>query len=113
MCSGRISRKFVERAFNNGAGAVLITGCRLMDKGSDCHYNHANVQTMKRFEKWQKWIERNGIKPERLQLQWVSASEGKVLAKKLEEMEGVLKQVKKTSKSKGKRQIKEGCKSDK
>lgn len=113
MCSGRISRKFVERAFDNGAGAVLITGCRLMDKGSDCHYNHANVQTVKRFEKWQKWMERKEIDPERLQLQWVSASEGKVLAKKLEEMEGVLNKVKKTSKSKGKIQIREGTKRDK
>jgi heterodisulfide reductase subunit A len=108
MCSGRISRKFVERAFDDGAGAVLVTGCRLMDKGSDCHYNHANVQTLKRYEKWKRWIERKGIKPERLQLQWVSAAEGRVLAQKLEEMEEVLKQVKKTSKTKGKKTGKGG-----
>jgi heterodisulfide reductase subunit A len=108
MCSGRISRKFVERAFDNGAGAILVTGCRLMDKGSDCHYNHANVQTLKRYEKWKRWIERKGIKPERLQLQWVSAAEGRVLAHKLEEMEEILKQVKKSSKTKGKKTGKGG-----
>ncbi len=90
MCSARISRKFVERAFDKGAGGVLITGCRLTDKGSDCHYNRANVETLKRFEKWKKWIHTKGIDEERLQIQWVSASEGKVLAKKLEEMEEML-----------------------
>ena len=90
MCSGRISRTFIERAFEKGAGGVLITGCRLTDKGSDCHYNRANVETLKRFEKWQRWIQGKGIDQERLQLQWVSASEGKVLAKKLEEMDEML-----------------------
>ena len=38
------------RAFERGAGAVLVTGCRLTEKGSDCHYNYANVQTEKRFK---------------------------------------------------------------
>ncbi len=90
MCSGRISRKFIERAFEKGAGAVLMTGCRLTEKGSDCHYNYANVQTRKRFEKWKKWVKQKGIDPKRLQLQWVSASEGKILAQKLNEMEEVL-----------------------
>ena len=94
MCSGRISRAFVERAFEKGAGGVLITGCRLTDKGSDCHYNRANVQTLKRFEKWERWVKTKGIDPERLQLQWVSASEGKVLAKKLKEMDEMLRRKK-------------------
>lgn len=97
MCSGRISRGFVERSFEKGAGGVLITGCRLTDQGSDCHYNRANVQTLKRFEKWERWIRTKGIDPERLQLQWVSASEGKVLAKKLKEMDEMIRRKKGSS----------------
>ena len=97
MCSGRISRAFVERAFEKGAGGVLITGCRLTDQGSDCHYNRANVQTLKRFGMWERWIRSKGIDPERLQLQWVSASEGKVLARKLKEMDEMLQKKKKPS----------------
>ena len=91
MCSGRVSGKFIERAFDKGAGAVLMTGCRLTESGSDCHYNFANVQTDKRFKKWVKKLSRKGISEDRLQLQWVSAAEGKVLAQKLYEMEEVLK----------------------
>ncbi|MHA2168835.1 MAG: hydrogenase iron-sulfur subunit [Candidatus Kariarchaeaceae archaeon] len=91
MCSARIGKKFVERAFEKDAGAVLMTGCRLTEKGSDCHYNFANVHTKKRYDRWVKQLQRQqGVHPDRLQLQWVSAAEGNVLAKKLYEMEKVL-----------------------
>ena len=83
MCSARISDKMVERAFDKGAGAVLMTGCRLTDRGSDCHYNFANVNTDKRFKRWVKKLKHKGVEEERIQLQWVSAAEGKVLAAKL------------------------------
>ncbi|MHA2250625.1 MAG: hydrogenase iron-sulfur subunit [Candidatus Kariarchaeaceae archaeon] len=94
MCSGRIGKKFMDRAFEQNAGAVLLTGCRLTEKGSDCHYNFANVHTKKRYDRWVKQYERKGIAPERLQLQWVSAAEGNVLARKLYEMEEVLARLK-------------------
>ena len=48
------------RAFEKGAGAVLVTGCRLTEKGSDCHYNYANVQTEKRFKLWRRKLDRQG-----------------------------------------------------
>jgi coenzyme F420-reducing hydrogenase delta subunit len=46
---------------------------------------------------WERWIRSKGIDPERLQLQWVSASEGKVLARKLKEMDEMLQKKKKPS----------------
>ncbi len=91
MCSARFEEAFVARAFEKGAGAVLVTGCRLTETGSDCHYNYANRFTQKRFEFWQKKFERQGIAPERLQLRWISAAEGKEFAEKLHEMDGVIK----------------------
>jgi heterodisulfide reductase subunit A len=92
MCSARIEEGFVARAFEQGAGAVLITGCRLTEKGSDCHYNYANTQTQKRFEFWRRKYERRGIGPERLQLQWISASEGKEFAAKIREMDAIVRE---------------------
>jgi heterodisulfide reductase subunit A len=90
MCSARFEEAFIERAFERGAGAVLVTGCRLTETGSDCHYNYANRLTEKRFNHWQRKFERKGIKPERLQLRWISAAEGKEFAEKIAEMDGVI-----------------------
>ncbi len=90
MCSARFEEDFVARAFEKGAGAVLITGCRLTDTGSDCHYNYANRLTWKRFQHWQRKFERQGISPERLQLRWISAAEGKEFAEKIAEMDEVV-----------------------
>jgi heterodisulfide reductase subunit A len=91
MCSGRIEEGFIARAFEQGAGAVLVTGCRLTEKGSDCHYIDANKHTEKRFGFWQRKYERKGIEPERLQLQWISASEGREFAAKIKEMDAIVR----------------------
>ncbi len=90
MCSARIEEEFVAHAFDKGAGAVLVTGCRLTEQGSDCHYINANALTQKRFEFWRRKLERKGVAPERLQLQWVSASEGREFAAKVREMDEVV-----------------------
>ena len=90
MCSARIEEKFVARAFEKGAGAVLITGCRLTETGSDCHYNHANRLTWQRFQFWKRKYERKGIEPERFQLRWISAAESKEFAEKMHEMHEIV-----------------------
>jgi heterodisulfide reductase subunit A len=91
MCSARFEEDFVAQSFDKGAGAVLITGCRLTDTGSDCHYNYANRLTEKRFKHWQRKLKRKGVEPERLQLQWISAAEGKEFAEKMAEMDEVVR----------------------
>ncbi len=90
MCSARVEEEFVSHAFELGVGAVLVTGCRLTEKGSDCHYINANVHTQKRFDFWRRKLERKGVAPERLQLQWISASEGREFAAKMKEMDEVV-----------------------
>jgi coenzyme F420-reducing hydrogenase delta subunit len=92
MCSARFEEEFVARAFEKGAGAVLVTGCRLTDTGSDCHYNYANQYTAKRFEHWQRKFSRKGVDNDRLQLRWISAAEGKEFAEKIAEMDAVVKE---------------------
>lgn len=85
MCSGRVKPDFVIHAFKLGAPIVLVSGCHF----ADCHYIDANRWTQKRTEKlWDK-LEKLGIRPERLQLEWVSAAEGQkwaVVMKAVEEM---------------------------
>jgi heterodisulfide reductase subunit A len=83
MCSGRVSPKFVERAFVRGAAAVLVAGCHL----NDCHYIDANYQTKKRVEKLWKKMEGLGLDKNRLQLTWISAAEGEKFASKIKEMQ--------------------------
>ncbi len=91
MCSGRISEKFVLRAFEAGSAAVLVAGCHL----GDCHYIDANYQTEKRVNKlWDK-LEKLGIDKNRLQLAWVSAAEGEKFATKAKDMSEIVKKVSK------------------
>jgi heterodisulfide reductase subunit A len=90
MCSARFEEDFIGQAFDKGAGAVLVTGCRLTETGSDCHYNYANRLTEKRFKRWQRKFQRQGVAPERLQLRWISAAEGKEFAEKMAEMDAVV-----------------------
>ncbi len=92
MCSARLEEDFIARSFEKGAGAVLVTGCRLTETGSDCHYNYANQQTWKRFKHWKRKYERKGVDPERFQLEWISAAEGKEFAAKIQEMDDVIRE---------------------
>ena len=72
MCSGRVDPIFVLEAFNEGADGVLIAGCHQ----GDCHYISGNYKTEARVALLRKVLEDFGIEPERLRLEWVSASEG-------------------------------------
>jgi len=89
MCSGRVAPKFIEHAFARGAAAVLVSGCHL----GDCHYIKANYQTLKRVEKLWKKMERLGLNKDRLQLEWINASEGERLASKIREMQAIVNSV--------------------
>lgn len=89
MCSGRVDRKFIERAFARGAAAVLVAGCHL----GDCHYINANYQTQKRIERLWKKMERLGLNKDRLQLEWISAAEGERFVSKITEMQSIADQV--------------------
>ena len=90
MCSGRVSTKFIERAFARGAAAVLVSGCHI----GDCHYINANLQTQKRVDRMWKKMEQNGLNKERLQLLWASAAEGEKFATKIRDMQSIVEKVK-------------------
>jgi len=82
MCSGRVDPTFVLKAFQLGADGVLICGCH----PGDCHYSEGNYKTARRVPILIKLLEQFGIEPERLRLEWVSASEGERFAAIVNEM---------------------------
>jgi heterodisulfide reductase subunit A len=89
MCSGRVDQAFIWHAFRTGAPMVLVSGCHF----TDCHYIDAVTWTQRRVEKvWSK-MEKLGIRPERLQLEWISAAEGQKFARVMQELDVMLRQV--------------------
>ncbi|MFH1087120.1 MAG: hydrogenase iron-sulfur subunit, partial [Chloroflexota bacterium] len=89
MCSGRVDEKFVLHAFEKGAAMVLVSGCHL----SDCHYISANQWTMRRMDRLWDQFDKLGIRPERLQLEWISAAEGARFARIMRELEEMRQKV--------------------
>ncbi len=75
MCSGRVDPQMVLWAFHNGADGVLIGGCH----PGDCHYQEGNYKALRRSKLLRKMLPQFGIEPERLRLEWISASEGERL----------------------------------
>ena len=72
MCSGRVDPGFVLSAFRHGADGVLVCGCH----PGDCHYVEGNHKAQRRHLLTRRLLAELGIEPERLRLEWVSASEG-------------------------------------
>ncbi len=89
MCSGRVEPQFVLKAFSEGADGVLIAGCH----PGECHYVEGNLKALRRFHLLQKTLSQFGIEEERLQLVWASASEGALLAEKIDAMTRQLREL--------------------
>ena len=89
MCSGRVDEKFIIHAFRLGAPMVLVSGCHF----ADCHYINAVHWTLKRMDRLWTKLEKLGIRPDRLQLEWISAAEGQKFARVMRDMEEMLKSV--------------------
>ncbi len=82
MCSGRMDPTFVAKAFSMGADGVIVSGCH----PGDCHYQEGNYKTLRRVHLLKRLIEGFGIDPSRIELVWVSASEGDQWAETANEM---------------------------
>ena len=83
MCSGRIDPAFILEALKNGADGVLVAGCHLP---SDCHYLSGNFKALRRVTLLKKVLKELGIEPERVRLEWISASEGDKFAAVVRDM---------------------------
>lgn len=73
MCSGSVSPLYIFNAFKKGADGVLVSGCH----PGDCHYIKGNYYARRRIALVKELLEFVGLEPERFQMSWVSAAEGK------------------------------------
>ncbi|MFQ6099266.1 MAG: hydrogenase iron-sulfur subunit [Armatimonadota bacterium] len=89
MCSGRVDPTFVVKAFREGADGVLICGCH----PGDCHYQRGNYTAMRRYPLLQRLLTQFGIEPQRVRLEWVSASEGQRFAEVVEDMTNTVREL--------------------
>jgi len=90
MCSGRVDLAFVLRAFQNGADGVFIGGCWL----GECHYvTEGNYDALSMMHLARKVLTLLGINPDRLRLEWISASEGMRFAEVMNDFGRQLRQM--------------------
>ncbi len=77
MCSARVEPAIVLEMFIQGADGVFVGGCHL----GDCHYLRGNYYAQLRMDFTKRLLAKAGMDPNRLRLEWVSASEGERFAK--------------------------------
>jgi F420-non-reducing hydrogenase iron-sulfur subunit len=89
MCSGRVDPTFIIKAFTVGADGVFIGGCH----PGDCHYIAGNLKAQRRIAVLKKMLGELGIEPERVRLEWISASEGARFAEVITEFTKTIKEL--------------------
>jgi coenzyme F420-reducing hydrogenase delta subunit len=87
MCSGSVSPLYILSAFKEGADGVLVSGCH----PGDCHYIKGNYYARRRIALVKKLLEYIGLEPQRFQMSWVSAAEGKKYTQIIEDFVHQLK----------------------
>jgi coenzyme F420-reducing hydrogenase delta subunit len=72
MCSGSLDPPVVMTALKEGTDGVMIMGCH----PGDCHYISGNYEALRKYKMLKKLMSFTDMEPQRLHLEWVSASEG-------------------------------------
>jgi F420-non-reducing hydrogenase iron-sulfur subunit len=75
------------KALREGADGVMIAGCH----PGECHYVNGNIKAMRRFYLLKAMLKQLGVEEDRIQLVWASASEGILLAEKVDQMTEALR----------------------
>ena len=87
MCSGSVSPLYIFSAFRKGADGVLVSGCH----PGDCHYIKGNYYARRRISLVKELLEFSGLEPERFQMSWVSAAEGRKYTEVISDFVGAIK----------------------
>ena len=89
MCSGRIDPVIPIEVFAKGADGVIILGCH----PGDCHYSEGNLYEERKIKMLKKLLALTGVGSDRLELEWVSASEGQRFAQMVTEFTNQIKKL--------------------
>ena len=71
-CTGRINPFYIAKALQQGADAVLVSGCH----PGECHYISGNLVARRKFATLKSFLTYIGVENDRTVFTWVSASEG-------------------------------------
>jgi F420-non-reducing hydrogenase iron-sulfur subunit len=88
MCTARIDPMFVLKALLNGADGVFIGGCH----PGECHYIKGNFYSRRRIAAMRTILQQLGL-DNRVQLHWISASEGVKFANTMKDLTEHIKEV--------------------
>ena len=82
MCTGRVDLSFIFKALANGKDAVIIGGCL----PGECHYiTEGNYLATSTLHIARRLLQMIGLNPERLRLEYISASQGSKYAEVMNE----------------------------
>ena len=79
----------IQKAFEQGADGVLVSGCH----PGDCHYMSGNYLARRRFATFRKLMEFLGVDLKRLQFSWISAAEGAKWVKTINDFTEEMKKI--------------------
>jgi F420-non-reducing hydrogenase iron-sulfur subunit len=88
MCTARLDPMFVIRALLNGADGVFIGGCH----PGECHYIKGNFYSRRRVAAMRTILKQFGM-DNRVQLHWISASEGDKFANTMKQLAATIKEL--------------------
>jgi coenzyme F420-reducing hydrogenase delta subunit len=98
MCSGRVDLEFILRAFMNGQDGVFIGGCKL----DECNYiTQGNYDALSTVYIARKIMEHLGLNPMRLRVEFISSSDGNLLAELTDDFCSQIKEIGPLGKSEG------------
>jgi len=81
---------FVLRAFLMGADGVIVGGCWL----GECHYvTEGNYDALNMMHLCKRLLENKGVNPDRLRIEWISASEGNRFAEVMNDFTAQLREL--------------------
>lgn len=88
-CSGRVDPPLIIKSLQVWADGVLIGGCH----PGECHYVKGNYYARRRINAIKRLLDAMGIEPDRVRLEWVSASEGGKFASVVKEFTEAIKKL--------------------
>jgi coenzyme F420-reducing hydrogenase delta subunit len=88
-CTGRADCFLIVKAFEQGADAVLVSGCH----PGDCHYRSGNYSARRRFQVFRELLGFMGVDLRRVHFAWVSAAEGAKWAETVAEISDQVRQL--------------------
>ena len=90
MCSGRVDLEFILRAFMNGQDGVFVGGCKL----DECNYTtQGNYDALSNVKIARKILERLGLNPNRLRIEFMSGADGGLLAEVTDDFTAQIKEL--------------------